>query len=334
MVTADENDHFVGGAPSPAGCDGVHTPCTYSQIGEINANVRGLLATQQNITTPFQVHADSAPNFYLDGNPARDAAATRSFEHAVSELTAVNPITGSTDHFATSFADSVGMKLLHMITGDPARSPTFTAFADPNYFVFAGAGNCTAPCVTEQPGFAWNHGDFAPDINRTWLGLAGPGIKRLGVTDQIWSDHTDIRPTMLTLLGLPDDYSHDGRALFELADTNALPVALRGHTAALTTLASVFKQLNACVGQFGAATITASSNAINSTTPGDTRYQLTEAQFAQLGAQRDALATQILALLEGTEFHNTKPNEPQIASLTIQAQTLIKLAQQFAATSG
>lgn len=126
---------------------------------------------------------------------------------------------------------------------------------------------------------------------------------------------------MLTLLGLPDDYSHDGRALFELADTNALPVALRGHTAALTTLASVFKQLNACVGQFGAATITVSSKAINSTSPGDVRYQLTETALAQLGTQRDAVTTQTLALLEGAEFHNTKLNEPQIATLTIQAQT-------------
>jgi arylsulfatase A-like enzyme len=83
--------------------------------------------------------------------------------------------------------------------------------------------------VTEQPGFAWNHGDFAPDINRTWLGLAGPGIQKLGITDQIWSDHTDIRPTMLTLLGLRDDYTHDGRALFELANPTALPQALRYH---------------------------------------------------------------------------------------------------------
>ena len=26
VVTADEGDHFVGGPPSPANCDGVHTP--------------------------------------------------------------------------------------------------------------------------------------------------------------------------------------------------------------------------------------------------------------------------------------------------------------------
>lgn len=118
---------------------------------------------------------------------------------------------------------------------------------------------------------------------------------------------------MLTLLGLHDDYSHDGRALFELADTNALPVALRGHTASLTALVEVFKQLNACVGQFGAGTITASSKAITSTSPADTRYQVTEDRLSQLGANRDALAAQILndkalrkmvhGVKRGTSYH-------------------------------
>jgi hypothetical protein len=28
VVTADENDHFIGGSPSPANCDGVTIPCT------------------------------------------------------------------------------------------------------------------------------------------------------------------------------------------------------------------------------------------------------------------------------------------------------------------
>ena len=135
---------------------------------------------------------------------------------------------------------------------------------------------------------------------------------------------------MLTLLGLHDDYSHDGRALFELADTNALPVALRGHTASLTALADAFKQLDACVGQFGAATITTSSKAITSTSPSDTRYQVTEDQLTQLGVNRDALAVQILTVLENAEFNNTKPDEPHIASLTRQAQALTQQAQQLA----
>src|SRR6266446_6892919 len=29
VFTSDEGDHFVGGSPSPKGCDGVTTPCTY-----------------------------------------------------------------------------------------------------------------------------------------------------------------------------------------------------------------------------------------------------------------------------------------------------------------
>src|SRR5258708_31035634 len=51
VFTADEGDHFAGGPPSPAGCDGVTTPCTYSKIGEVNANMAGLLATERNNTT-------------------------------------------------------------------------------------------------------------------------------------------------------------------------------------------------------------------------------------------------------------------------------------------
>src|SRR5206468_4062283 len=73
VFTSDENDHFVGGPPSPPNCDGVTTPCTYAQIGEINGNLAGLLATEQGITTTFAVHADSAPTIYINGHPARTA---------------------------------------------------------------------------------------------------------------------------------------------------------------------------------------------------------------------------------------------------------------------
>ena len=39
IITADENDHFVGGPPSPANCDGVNIPCTYAKKGEIDADL-------------------------------------------------------------------------------------------------------------------------------------------------------------------------------------------------------------------------------------------------------------------------------------------------------
>src|SRR5215469_2852490 len=120
VFTSDEGDHFVGGAPSPSNCDGVTTPCTYSQIGEINVNLTGLLATQQKVTTAFKAHADSAPNFYLNGKPSSTDPNVRSFERAVAALKVTNPITNATDTLTNYMADAVEMKLLHMITGDPA----------------------------------------------------------------------------------------------------------------------------------------------------------------------------------------------------------------------
>src|SRR5919197_2202936 len=64
VVTVEEEDHFAGSVPSPANCDGLTTPCTYSQIGEVNGNLAGLLATQKGNTTSFTVHSDMAPTVY------------------------------------------------------------------------------------------------------------------------------------------------------------------------------------------------------------------------------------------------------------------------------
>src|SRR5262252_8485528 len=70
VVTPDENDHFVGGAPSPANCDGINTPCTYKQIGEIDVSIDSILLQQRANSTPFSVQSDDAPNVYIKGNPA------------------------------------------------------------------------------------------------------------------------------------------------------------------------------------------------------------------------------------------------------------------------
>ena len=322
VFTADEGDHFAGGPPSPAGCDGVTTPCTYSKIGEVNANMAGLLATERNNTTSFKVHSDSAPTIYITGNPTRDAAVTRTFDRDLGQLTAVNPITGATDTLTKFLADSVEMKLLHMITADPARDPTLTMFADPNYFLFAGAPNCTSPCVTEQPGFAWNHGDVQPDIVTTWLGMVGPGVDQTGIDSTTWSDHTDIRPTIMTLLGLTDDYSHDGRTLVEDLTGYAQPSAVK-KSSSFVALAQIYKQLDACVGQFGLATLGISNRALESNTSGDNTYNTLENDLISFGNQRDALAGQMIALLEGAEFNGQVINEQTAQQLISQGQALL-----------
>lgn len=324
VFTADEGDHFVGGAPSPANCDGLTTPCTYSQIGEIDVNLTGLLATQQKVTTAFNVHADSAPNFYLTGNPSASSATVRSFEHAVAALTATNPITGATDTLTSYMADPVEMKLLHMVTGDPARTPTFTAFGNPDYYQATGAASCSSPCVAEGATYAWNHGDVSSDINTTWLGMVGPGVNQIGVDSATWSDHTDIRPTILELVGLKDDYTHEGRVLLEDLSPSALPSAVVNSQQILTQLAQVFKEIDAPVGQLGLQSLQVSTKAIESNDPGDSTYLNLESQLTSITTQRDSLAGQMLSVLEGAEFNNQPVDATQAQQLIDQGNALLQ----------
>jgi hypothetical protein len=330
VFTNEEGDHFVGSNPSPASCDGVNTPCTYSQIGEINGNLAGQLATQQGITTPFTVHTDMAPTIYITGNPARTDAVTRDFGRALGRLTAVSPYTGQTDTIAAALADPVEMKALHMVTADPQRTPTLTLFSDPDYFWFAAAPNCTSPCIFVPPPsnstFAWNHGSIDPEIATTWLGMVGPGVRNNGV-DSTWADHTDTRPTMLNLLGLGDSYVHDGRVLIDQLQAWAVPQSLRAHRETLRRLGEVYKQLNAPFGSLAASTLVASTRAIKSgTSTDDGTYSSIENQISALTTQRDALAAQIRGALDSAAFGGNTIDEQQAKSWIKQAEALIDQA--------
>ena len=345
VFTADENDHFVGGTPSNS-CDGVNTACTYSHVncpsdiipvcppdnvGELNVNMAGLLATQQGITNPFKVHSDDAPTVYITGNPARTDATTRAFERATAQLTATNFYTGATDNLTLGMADPVEMDLLHMVTADPARTATFTWFASPDYFFYAGAPNCNSPCNQEEFGFAWNHGNITPDITTTWLGMVGPGVQRKGVDSETWSDHTDVRPTILALVGLKDDYAHDGRVLFEDFEGWAVPSALRNGRGITMQLAQAYKQINAPVGELGLASIKVSTRALESNDAGDATYTKLENQLSSINSKRDLIASQMIALLEGAEFNNQQVNKAQALKLIAQAKALLLVVRILAA---
>jgi hypothetical protein len=335
VFTNEEGDHFAGSAPTNPGCDGVNTPCTYPLtaagnrfIGEINGNLAGLLATQQGVTTPFTVHSDMAPTIYLTGNPARTDAVTRNFGRAVGALTAVNPYTGNTDHITAALADPVEMKTLHMITADHQRTPTLTMFALPDYFLFAAAPNCSTPCITipttpPTNTFAWNHGGIQPEIATTWLGMVGPGVRHNG-DDDTWADHTDVRPTMLDLLGLKDTYVHDGRVLIDQLHAWAVPKTLRAHRETLRRLGTVYKQLNAPFGAFATDTLVASTRAIESgSLADDSTYAALEGQIEALAAERDALASQIRAALNAAASGDSALNEQQAQGWIEEARSLL-----------
>jgi outer membrane murein-binding lipoprotein Lpp len=326
VFTVEEGDHFAGSSPSPSGCDGVTTPCTYSLKGEVNGNLAGLMA-QDGVTTPFTVHSDMAPTIYITGNPSRTDPVTRTFGRTLAKMSRVNPYTGKSEDLTAAIADPVGMKALHMITADPQRTPTLTMFGAPDWFFFTSATCNPASCFsvpTTEPTFAWNHGGIQPEIATTWLGMVGPGVRNNG-DDATWADHTDVRPTMLDLLGLKDTYVHDGRVLTGQLDTSALPPALQSST--VGQLGEVYKQLNAPFGTFGMSLLAASTRAIKSGSgASDGTYTSTEARIAALTNQRDALAAEIKSALDQAAFANKPLNGGLATSWLARANALISQA--------
>ena len=92
--------------------------------------------------------------------------------------------------------------------------------------------------MSQNTGFAWDHGDYAAEIDTNYLGFAGPGVKHLGLDGSAAEPGPDLgraeqrpdhvptstprapgstRPTsgrpLMYLTGLQDDYEHDGRVI-------------------------------------------------------------------------------------------------------------------------
>ena len=368
VVSSDEGDHEAGGnvgravGPSPTGCDGATvsgntvTPdvlCTYpaGSFGELSGNMTGML-NQAGNTTPYGLEGDTEPEFYLNGNPGPGDQVTRNFEHTVAGLTAFNPYTNTTQPITNYLANPVEEGILHMTNADPATTPTLTDFAKPDYFFVSGGATCTGPCVTQNTGFAWDHGDYAAEINTNYVGFVGPGVQTLGVDGPAadagpnsagpnsgqtevadlnlpgpWVDETDIRPTMLYLTGLQDDYQSDGRVITQiLTDPNS---ALS--SPGVTDLGACYKQLNSSVGDFGAATLVASTKAIESTSGGDSTFKSIDAQLRALEVNRDQLAQQIKDDLSAAEFSNAQIHG--VPGMTAACGALINQAEHLASSS-
>jgi hypothetical protein len=372
VLSSDEGDHEAGAnvgrsvTPTPANCDGVTTPCTYptGTFGELEGNVTGLLNVEKGDTTKFGMEYDTAPEYYVNGDPSEYSPQVRTFDRDVATLTADNPYAGGTQQIANYLADPTEEAILHMVNADPARTPTLAEFAKPDYYLEQGNATCDATttgstasaypadCVTVDPGFAWDHGDYAAEINTNYVGLAGPGVKHLGLdgsgpadgpnsagansgqTEVVntnlqgpWTDETDIQPTEMYLVGLHTDYVQDGRVITQvLTNPNR---ALSGSQA--TQLGEVYKQLNSSVGEFGAYTLAASTKAIESNTPSDREFVTVNAALTSLDKARDALAGQIKNELYNAENWGTPISGA--AQQTAEAQLLIFAAKALSVTA-
>lgn len=334
VVTVDEGDHFAGGvgAPQPDGTLAYnHTTCTdlsacpANQIGEVQANMKAILPAGE---PAFDIHFDDAPTFYVNGQPARTDPTLRKLERDVGALTSLDPYVRDsagnvqTVNLTEALADSVEEQALHMVNADPTRTPTFTMFGNPDFFF--QLSNCSGKAECASPGFAWNHGDIQQEIGNTWVGIVGPGVQHNGIDSTTWTDHTNLRPTMMALLGLHDDYVQDGRVLIEALDTKATPQTLIAHEETVRRLGDVYEQLNASFGQFSMDTLTASTKALKSTD--DSYYNSIENSIQSLTNQRNMVASQIRTTLNSATFDGQALNEQQAKQLISQAQSLLDQA--------
>jgi hypothetical protein len=351
VVSAEENDQFAGAnvgratQPTPAGCDGVTTPCHYAtgQIGELQANINGLLAGTASAGTAFDIEPQGA-SVYVHGQPAADDAAVRQLERDTAAMKVDDPYSGTAgEKIADYQAGGIEQRILHMQTADPLRTPTYTIFPKPDYY-FGTSG----PNVQITPRYAWNHGYYSPNIDVTWAGIVGPGVAANGVdgpqpaegnqasdpesthtvpqasTAGTWAEETDLRPTMLHLAGLQDDYQTDGHVITQALDS--VPPAL----AATTELAAGYNQLNSSVGRFATDTLIADTKALASGGAShDSGYRDEQTTLAELAADRDAAAARIKTVLAKAATGGT-PNHGEIQSGLAHVRELLRRAAALA----
>jgi hypothetical protein len=334
-------------------------------LGEMAVNIHGLLQNQLGNTTPFY-NEPQGNSVYITGNPGPNDPVTRQLERDFAHATANDVYDGNVAETLSQYeADPAVETLLHFANADPNRTPSFTMFPKGDFFLSSrtsdscGTGvtadNAAVKCSTINNGFAWDHGYYAPEIVDTWLGLVGPGVANKGVdgftaaqgpnsadgansnpkldtavgNPGTWADHTDIRPTMLALLGLKDDYVSDGRVLVE--DLTVTP----GQTGdkKYLPLATCYKQLNSSVGQFGTDVLVADTAALKTgSASDDTTYQHVSSLIQSVGADRDALATKIKNDLFNAEFNNA--GIPNGSSNWAHCNNVLRAAHQVAYPEG
>ena len=356
MIGAEENDQFVGAnvgratqpttvPPSSVPCDGVTTPCHYAvgQIGELAANIKGLLSTTSSSSTQFDIEPQGAA-IYVHGQPAADDPTVRQLERDTAAMTGNNPFSGVNGEKITKYqAGALEQRVLHLQTADPLRTPTYTLFPMPDYFFGTTGAN-----VAVNPAFAWDHGYYSPNIDITWAGVVGPGVAANGVNGPApaggneshdpnslntvpdasrvgtWVEETDLRPTLLHLAGLADDYQSDGRVISQVLSSPAQ--SMRDTEA----LAVAYQQINSSVGQFATDTMLADSAALASgSASNDSAYLSEQARLRHLADNRDKLAGEIKAVLTQAA-EGQSPSHGTVTSEIARANALLKQAHQLA----
>ena len=276
VISAEENDQFAGAnvgraiQPTPAGCDGVTVACNYAtgQIGELQANIKGLLSTTASSGTQFDVEPQGA-SIYVHGQPAANDPTVRQLERDTAAMTSNIPYSGvPNEHIVKYQAGALEQRVLHMQTNDPLRTPTYTIFPMPDYF-FSTTGRTSRSTLASRTTTATT----GRTSTSPGSGMVGPGVAVRGVdgpgpaggneshdpnsthtvpqasTVGTWVEETDQRPTLLYLVGLTDDYPSDGHVITQALTSPSASLD------AVAALAAGYDQINSSVGQFATDTL-------------------------------------------------------------------------------
>jgi hypothetical protein len=353
VISAEENDQFAGAnvgraiEPSPAGCDGVTTPCNYppGTLGELQANVKGLLSTSSSAGTQFDIEPQGA-SIYVHGQPAADDPTVRQLERDTAAMTNPHDAYSGVDNekIVDYQAGALEQRVLHMQTVDPLRTPTYTLFPKPDYFFSTSGAN-----VSINSSFAYDHGYYSPNIDVTWVAMAGPGVAHRGVDGPApadgnqpndpeslhtvpeasgvgtWVEEADIRPTMLYLTNLRDDYQTDGQVI------NAALANPNSTLSQLGELSSLYQQINSSVGEFATNTLIADSRALASgSSTDDSRYATEQTTLAGLADHRDKVATLMKATLARAAL-GMAPGRGELQSELSQGRALLRQSEELLA---
>jgi hypothetical protein len=149
-----------------------------------------------------------------------------------------------------------------------------------------------------------------------------------------FTDHVDVRPTMMFLAGLKDDYKTDGRVILEVLDHNVLPSSLHAHSGTLLKLGQIYKQINAPFGELAASTLKVSTFALESDSRGDAIYTRLESLIASWTDERDELTAQIKSMLDAAEFNGEAIDEEQAREMIRKGEALLDQASECASNPG
>jgi hypothetical protein len=147
-----------------------------------------------------------------------------------------------------------------------------------------------------------------------------PGVehKGNGIDSTTWTDHTNLRPTILSLVGLKDDYTDDGHVIVQALDKPSIPKGLKASN--IGDLEQADEQLNAPFGDYAKDTLAASTFALKGT---DTEYSNFVSDLGGFEPGREALAQTIRDALFNAAFNGGTITNAQATNWINQANGYI-----------